>query len=308
MKSGSTQSYRFSAIHHCNACGTSSDNHKILGQRLNTSQGLNPKNKIGISVGVKQCSGCNLIYSTPQPIPFDLQDHYGTPPEDYWLPEYFSWTPAYFRSQILNANQLLRAQSTPKALDIGAGLGKAMLSMAHAGFDTYGFEPSIPFYERAISEMGISKAKLKLGPVETVAYEDDFFDFITFGAVFEHLYDPSFCLERALGWLKPGGIIHIEVPSSRWLISKIFNLYFSLRGTNYVTNVSPMHPPYHLYEFDIKTFEALAQRLGFKIEKSYYTVCSIYGLPKIFHQVLKLWMKWTNTGMQLTVYLRKKES
>lgn len=38
-----------------------------------------------------------------------------------------------------------------RALDIGAGLGKGMLSLQNAGFDTYGFEPSIPFYEKAMA-------------------------------------------------------------------------------------------------------------------------------------------------------------
>ena len=38
------------------------------------------------------------------------------------------------------------------ALDIGAGLGKAMLSLENSGFDTFGLEPSIPFHEKAISK------------------------------------------------------------------------------------------------------------------------------------------------------------
>ena len=32
-----------------------------------------------------------------------------------------------------------------KALDVGAGIGKGILSLSHAGFDTYGFEPSTSF-------------------------------------------------------------------------------------------------------------------------------------------------------------------
>ena len=62
-------------------CGAENTNHTILGQRLNKSQGLRPKKKIGISVSIQQCKNCNLIYSNPLPIPENLQDHYGTPPE-----------------------------------------------------------------------------------------------------------------------------------------------------------------------------------------------------------------------------------
>lgn len=297
--------YSFKEISFCEMCGDKTANHKVLGQRLNKSQGYRPKTKTGISVSIIKCPNCGLIYSNPQPIPFDLQDHYGTPPEEYWKEEYFVWQPTYFNSQIEEAKKLLDFKSGMKALDIGAGLGKAMLSMQSRDFDVYGLEPSIPFYERAISKMGIDKEKLKLGAIEDLDYEPEFFDFITFGAVFEHLYEPSICLEKALSWLKPNGIIHIEVPSSKWLLPKFMNFYFNLIGTNYVTNLSPMHTPFHLHEFDIKSFNKVSEKLNFKVENYRYDVCSIYYFPKIFHRLLRSYMKATNKGMQLTVYLRK---
>jgi 2-polyprenyl-3-methyl-5-hydroxy-6-metoxy-1,4-benzoquinol methylase len=298
--------YSFKEISVCEMCGDQTANHKVLGQRLNKSQGYRPKTKSGISVSIIKCTNCGLIYSNPQPIPFDLQDHYGTPPEEYWKEEYFVWHPTYFSSQIEEAKKLLDFKSGMKALDIGAGLGKAMLSMQSKDFDVYGLEPSIPFYERAISKMGIDREKLKLGAIEDLDYEPEFFDFITFGAVFEHLYEPSLCLEKALSWLKPNGIIHIEVPSTKWLLAKFMNFYFKLIGTNYVTNLSPMHTPFHLHEFDLKSFNKLSEKLNFKVENYKYDVCSIYYFPKIFHGLLRSYMKATNKGMQLTVYLRKK--
>mgnify|MGYP001791381440 CR=1 FL=1 len=286
-------------------CGESTEHHKVLGQRLNKSQGFKPKSKTGIAVSIVKCTNCGLIYANPQPIPADLQDHYGTPPETYWTEGYFTWQPTYFKSQIEETVTLLDFQKGMKALDIGAGLGKAMLSMEQKGFDVYGLEPSVPFYERALSKMGINKEKLQLGAVEALEYENEFFDFITFGAVFEHLYEPAECLKKALRWLKPNGIIHIEVPSSEWLLPKFFNFYFRLLGTNYVTNLSPMHPPFHLHEFDLKSFQALSKKLGFTVEKHHYDVCAIYYFPKILHGLLRSYMKATNKGMQLTVYLRK---
>ena len=126
--------------------------------------------------------------------------------------------------------------------------------MNSAGFDTYGLEPSETFREMAISKMKIDDEKLKLGGVEDLDYPKESFDFITFGAVLEHLYHPAENLKKATEWLKPGGIIHAEIPSSNWLISKLLNLYYSLKGTNYVSNLSPMHVPFHLYEFSEKSF------------------------------------------------------
>jgi SAM-dependent methyltransferase len=297
--------YFFEEILACEMCGDDSSKHKVTGIRLNRSIGLKPRKKDGISVAVKRCRNCGLLYSSPQPIPFDIQDHYGIPPEHYWHSGYFKWDPGYFNKEITRAKELLNFKTGMKALDIGAGLGKGMLSLSQAGFDTYGFEPSKPFYDRALSEMKIDPSRLKLGMVENMEYETGQFDFISFSAVFEHLYHPAQSLEKALRWLKPGGIIHIEVPSSKHLIAKIINFYYRLAGTNYVTNLSPMHEPFHMYEFGFDSFTALGKKLNYTVVGHTYYVCEILSIPRPFHFFLRHYMKWTNTGMQLTVWLKK---
>jgi ubiquinone/menaquinone biosynthesis C-methylase UbiE len=136
-------------------------------------------------------------------------------------------------------------------------------------------------------------------------YPENEFDFMTFGAVFEHLYHPAASLEKALKWLKPGGIIQIEVPSSKHFIAKLINAYFRLKGTNYVTHLSPMHSPFHLYEFGLKSFEELSRKLNITIARSDYHVCSMEPVPRLLHPLFSYYMKRTNTGMQLVVWLRK---
>ena len=192
------------------------------------------------------------------------------------------------------------------ALDIGAGIGKSMISLQNAGFDAFGFEPSKPFYDRAISRMNISPDKLRMGTIEDTSYPNNSFDFITFGAVAEHLYHPAAALEKAMNWLRPNGIIHVEVPSAKYFMSLVSNLYFRIRGTNYVTNLSPMHMPFHLYEFDLDSFRLLGEKLNFKVDHFHVDVNHIWNMPKILHPILHKWMEITKTGMQLTVYLRAK--
>ena len=287
-------------------CNSEKDKHKILGQRLNQSQGFNPKSKIGISTTVMKCQNCGLIFSNPQPVPDNIQDHYSVPPEEYWIPEYFTIDKDYFSFQLQRTKSLLLPNNNNKALDIGAGLGKGMIAMQNAGFDVYGIEASVPFYQMALEKMGISPDRLKIGMIEEVEYPADFFSFIAFNAVLEHLYNPSEAISRALEWLKPGGLIHIEVPSSGYLIPKIFNFFFKLRGTNYVNNISPMHRPFHLYEFGLKSFKAHSEKYNYEVLHHEYYVCGIYFIPKIFHPFLKWYMQRTNKGMQLAVWLRKK--
>lgn len=298
--------YSFKKIEHCNMCGSSPNDHRILGKRLNQSQGRNPKSKFGITTTIMKCNSCDLIFSNPQPIPLNIQDHYGIPPENYWKDEYFLVNDNYFEYEINKLKKLTSIQKGAKALDIGAGLGKCMIALDKSGFTSYGLEPSEPFYQNAINKMKIDSNRLKLGMIETVDYPENEFDFITFGAVLEHLYSPSDSINKALKWLKPNGIIHIEVPSSNWLINKIINFYYKIRRTDYVGNISPMHSPFHLYEFGLKSFQLHGKKNKYEVFFHEYYVCNSY-MPKAIDLFLRPYMKTTNTGMQLCVWLKKIE-
>jgi ubiquinone/menaquinone biosynthesis C-methylase UbiE len=297
--------YRFLSIKACNMCGSGNASHKILGKRLNGSQGRNPKKRIGITTTVCKCDTCGLIYSNPQPVPFDIQDHYGVPPENYWKKEYFTISPDYFKTEIDIFKTKFQFVPGMKALDIGAGLGKGMIALNAAGFDTYGFEPSRPFYERSLSQMGIRPDRLKFGMIEEMEYPENTFDFISFGAVLEHLYDPSDSIKKAMRWCKPNGVVHIEVPSSDWLINKIINFYYRLTGTDYVGNISPMHEPFHLYEFGLSSFEKHALLHNYKVAHHQYFVSDTY-MPSFVDFFIRPYMRWTNKGMQLSIWLQKK--
>ena len=67
-----------------------------------------------------------------------------------------------------------------------------------------------------------------------------------------------------------------------------------------------MHAPFHLYEFDVRSFQLLGEKIGFDIAEYQYDVCSIPNIPRIAHPIFRKFMEWTNTGMQLTVYLKRK--
>jgi ubiquinone/menaquinone biosynthesis C-methylase UbiE len=296
--------YQFKYSDQCNMCGAPA--HKIIGKRLNQSQGKSPKNKVGITTTICKCTKCGLIYSNPLPIPADLQDHYGMPPENYWKPEYFVVNEIDFKGVIDKTKEWICYKPGMKSLDVGAGIGKSIIAFTNAGFDAYGFEASKPFYERAISKMGVNPEKIQLGMVETVNYPENYFDVITMKAVLEHFYDPSDSIQKALKWLKPNGVIKIDVPSSNWLISKLMNFYYKLRRTDYVSNLSPMHEPYHLYEFGLKSFQEHGKLNGYEVIDYNYNVCETF-MPKFADRILKPYMRRTNTGMDLNVWIRKKE-
>jgi len=278
--------------------------HKVLGKRLSQSQGKNPRNKIGITTTVLACAQCGLICANPQPRPCDISDHYGVPAEAYWPNSYFETGDDYFKKEILTLKELYEFTPGDTALDIGAGIGKCMIALENAGFEVCGIEPSEPFHMYAIARMNIDPGKLALCSIEQADFPKNHFDFITFGAVLEHLYNPSESIHKAMGWLKKGGIMQIEVPSSDWLINKISNLFYRLQGLDYVSNISPMHEPYHLYEFSLRSFKENGKRNNYEIAHHDYYVAQTY-MPKLLNVFLVPYMKYTNQGMQLCVWLKK---
>jgi SAM-dependent methyltransferase len=277
-------------------CGSSDA--KVLGRRLSTSQGARPTKRVGVATTVMRCRSCGLVFSNPLPIPNDLGDHYDIDPGDYWRPGYFDETD--LGPLAATFHSLWGGDRTPVALDVGAGIGKGMLELQSHGFDTYGLEPSPAFHRAAVER--IDPERLSLASVEEADYPA-MFDLVTFGAVLEHLPDPAGAIERALPWLAPGGLVQAEVPSSDWLTSRLVNLAYRVQGLDYVTNLSPMHPPFHLYEFTPRSFEAHAQRNGHTVA----LVEPMAGADTFLPGPDRLWrrlMLRTGTGMQLGVWLQ----
>jgi SAM-dependent methyltransferase len=274
---------------------------RVLGRRLNGHQGLRPRRIRGITTTVVRCGNCGLVYSSPRPVPETLAQHYEQPPEEYWRDSQLQANDAGGGVPLEVFRRLWHTDRHPRALDVGAGLGQTMRRLADEGFDVWGFEPSSNFRDRAI-ERGIKSDRLQLAAVEDAKYEPSAFDLVSFCAVLEHLEDPAAALERALSWLAPGGLIFVEVPSARWLTGRLLNLAYRAQGLDYVTDLSPMHEPYHLYEFTRESFERHGERAGYVVTVVGFLPCETF-LPKPLEAVAQRLMAATGTGMQLQVWL-----
>jgi SAM-dependent methyltransferase len=296
--------YTFRLVEACAMCDAPAGQFRVLGRRMNTSQGVRPTRKIGVSTTVCRCKSCGLVFPNPIPLPEKLEQHYGLPPESYWSPQYFQVSPDYFAAQIRTFERLRRPGGRARVLDIGAGIGKGMRALESAGYDAFGIEPSAPFRERALSLMGIAPERLSASDLEHADFPAESFDWVTFGAVLEHLYDPNVALSNAARMLRPGGLIHAEVPSSRWLTNRLNRAVYRLQGLDYTANLSPMHSPFHIYEFGLASFESWARKHGCTVAHHEFMVCRSF-LPKLIDPLARWWMRRTDTGMQLEVWLAK---
>ncbi len=158
--------YRFVPVGRCNMCLSDTAGHRLLGKRLNGHQGMRPKKKGGVTVSFYRCTSCGLIYSDPMPIPENIQDHYGIPPETYWKNQSFEMPEGFLKKDLDILEKLMGSLQDKKALDVGPGLGMGMIVMEQRGMDVYGIEASVPFYERAIEKMNISREKLTCVTIE----------------------------------------------------------------------------------------------------------------------------------------------
>jgi SAM-dependent methyltransferase len=286
-------------------CGVQPERFKVLGTRLNRSQGRNPRNARGAAVTIARCRDCGLVFPDPQPVPAELTDHYDMPGVDYWGDA--RATPEVDPAALALWHDLHRRTGAahPVALDVGVGSGFTAMAMIAAGFEVHGFEPIPQFRELALKSLELGKDRIRLCGIEDADYPAASFDLVNFGAVLEHLYDPSAALTKALGWLRPAGLIVLEVPSADWLVSKVVNLFFRLRGTHHVTNCSPMHSPFHLYEFTCEAFHRNGSKLGYTVAQATYDVGSETVLPVVMKRLLNPLMRWTDTGLTLSLVLRK---
>ncbi len=297
--------YTFKSIDACQMCGSSTSQDKKLGIRLNQSQGLRPYKKKGITTSIYKCGNCGLIYSNPQPVPNDIQDHYGVPPEEYWVEAYTNDSITSLGDLPSLVRPFITFDKKPKMLDIGCGIGKAMRAWKKEGFEVFGIEPSLPFYERAIQDKTFTPENLQCVAIEDAVFPENSFDFITFGAVLEHLYEPGLALEKAMYWTKPGGIVEVAVPSANWLTAKLFNAYYKCTFKPFVTHLSPMHTPFHLFEFTKQSFEKNAVKNNYEIVNFRYGICDPMLHASVNGLAQKI-MRKTNTGMEIYLLLRKK--
>lgn len=166
------------------------------------------------------CEGCGLLYTNPMPTEAELDWYYRRLYRlDYQL--VLSPSKRHRRKRQREAARRIAKLDDLLApgissLDFGAGSGELVEAMCDLGFDAYGFEPG---------ESYSSDARLRLGDrIETKLWKDivhvETFDLVTCYHVLEHLRDPLAALRAAAGWLKPNGLLHVEVPDTMAILDR----------------------------------------------------------------------------------------
>jgi SAM-dependent methyltransferase len=111
--------------------------------------------------------------------------------------------------------------SGKRVLEIGSGYGTALAVFSKVfGADAYGIEPdgegfasSLAASRHLLAANGIDPGRVLGGVGERLPFPDASFDLVHSCNVLEHTQDPGQVLREAVRVLRPGGLLHFEIPN-----------------------------------------------------------------------------------------------
>lgn len=220
----------------CNLCG--SEDHRVVGTRDRHFRRLT--NVL--------CRDCGLVFVNPMPTEEELGEYYRSSYRRHYqaaaTPRKVSVVRAFDRAR--SRLRLLEPVLRPgdRVLDLGCGGGEFVAVAREAGLDAVGVEPDASYAEHARKSHGVP---VMTGRWQDAPVEDGSFDLVTLHHVLEHFRDPLGALRQVRGWLREGGVLHLEVPDVH----------------------DPDATPYarfhvaHLHSFCRETLLMMARRVGF---------------------------------------------
>lgn len=197
------------------------------------------------------CAGCGHVFTNPAPTQDALAAYY----RDSYRQDYKRITAPkrkhIYRAGIGAMRRLARlapyVSKGAKIIDVGAGGGEFVYLLSTRGFDAHGIEPHAGYAGYARSAYSID---IQSGTLETAAFPPDQADAITLHHVLEHTANPMAALQKIWSWLKPDGIVVVEVPNlSSWAHAPHHRFHRA-----------------HLHTFSRTSIEDSLMNAGFRVE------------------------------------------
>ncbi len=151
----------------------------------------------------------------------------------------------------------LPAHENGRLLEIGCGSGEMLKIMEDLGWHGEG----VDFDAEAVRNATSRGLRVRQGSLAAQHYPDDHFDAITMSHLIEHVPDPLALLSECRRILKPGGRAVVVTPNSDAWGHRV-------AGASWLN----LDPPRHLHLFNRNSLAILAERAGFRIEKTFTTI------------------------------------
>lgn len=197
----------------CYFCGK--NNLKVLRNRLRNN----------IERNVLQCQDCKLIYLEPKS---NLRAYYEGDYRKLHSPiigkaltsrEIFEMYLPHQKSRIEALGEKINSNS--KVLEIGCSAGHFLYSIKDKVRECVGVELNKENAEFVNKELGICVYN---DSIENLVFPEEYFDAIAAFHVFEHIDNPLDFLKNLSKYLKPDGVIFLEVPNTNDALMSLYKL------------------------------------------------------------------------------------
>lgn len=210
------------------------------------------KCRAGEPLKTLMCLDCGLGRRDPLPTEEELFAYYS---QNYRVEIGKGSTPTKRRLWRIAACSAARCEALlahggiKRTLDFGCGASELVYLLGRAGCESRGFDPDSSHIAWAQSTLGV---RVEHQAYQTVAVEAGSLDLVTLYHVLEHIPNPADALLHCRSWLKPGGVLVVEVPN--------FTSTQQAPGHQFIKG--------HLYYFHREALSALGRRCGFRCESS----------------------------------------
>lgn len=170
-------------------------------------------------------------------------------------------------------------------LEVGCGIGSTLgrIKYLYPDATVKGIE-----LQKEVAEIGAMNYDIVCGDIETIMldYEDNYFDYIIFGDVLEHLRDPWRVLEKVRKYLKKDGRILTSIPNilNAEVIFNLLKGYFTYEDSGILDRT-------HLRFFTKKEIIKMFEQTGYVIEnmpRKISVVSNTNNYPELFDKLFSI--------------------
>jgi SAM-dependent methyltransferase len=217
---------------------------------------------------IAQCQ-CGVLRTLPAMTEQELAAFY---PADYWGEEEPSidWIRSSQKEKTRFVDRCRLAGG--RILDVGCGAGFFLRALDQSKWTRYGVE--ISREAAALARRALGDDRVFAGVLKDAAFEDSFFDAVSFWSALEHTNHPRASLAEARRIMKAGGTLILQVPNAASYQARWF------RGDWFALDA-----PRHRYHFTLRTLDHLLRETGFEIYRA--TFHSKAHNPHALRQSLK---------------------
>jgi 2-polyprenyl-3-methyl-5-hydroxy-6-metoxy-1,4-benzoquinol methylase len=236
-----------------------------------------------------KCKQCQLVYLEQLP-EFNIKKHYNNP---QYFEGYLAQRENFKKIFQKILKNIEKYHKKGRLLEIGFGSGLLLELAQKKGWEVWGVE---------ISSWAVKQAKENFrnrifeGEIENLDLPENYFEVIVINHVLEHSLAPDKILNKSFRLLKRGGVLFIGLPNFASFFSKILRKKWPGLGL-----------PDHIWQFDLKTIQALVRKQGFQIIKAKSeTGFSLYAPPlKRLKEIILFFLDKIGLGDALMILAKK---